>query len=63
MSFDFWYVELPVVGSVRLKKETVVDHANRELNELVDRGWEPISVQRSSQIGAVGFLMRRPKDA
>lgn len=60
MTWDFWYIELP--AGAKLRRESIDDAANRELNELVDRGWEPISVTRATSISGVGFLMKRPKD-
>ncbi|CAN5426464.1 hypothetical protein BH09ACT9_BH09ACT9_00900 [soil metagenome] len=60
-AYEFWYITLPITGNVRKKGETLEDHANRELSELVTRGWEPISVTRPQNIGAIGFLLRRAK--
>ena len=58
--YEFWYVTLPTSGQ-RYKGESVEDHANRELNELADRGWEALSASRPASIGGIGFLLRRPK--
>lgn len=60
MTFEYWYIELPPMGSVKRKGETIEDHANRDLAELVGRGWEPTSVTRPSNIGRIGFLLRKP---
>jgi hypothetical protein len=61
MSYEFWYITLPTQAGQRIKGESVEDHANRELGELVERGWEPVSVTRPVNIGAIGFLLRKPK--
>lgn len=61
MDYEFWYITLPTATGQRLKGETVDDHANRELGDLVGRGWEPISVTRPVAIGAIGFLLRKAK--
>jgi hypothetical protein len=58
MPNDYWYISLPT-SNRRLKGESIDDHANRELAELVGRGWEPISVTRTSDIGRIGFLLRK----
>lgn len=59
MAFEFWYIRLPTANQ-RLKGESVEDHANRELAELVGRGWEPISATRPTAIDRIGFLLRKP---
>lgn len=58
MPNEFWYVELPAGNTQRARGESVEAHANRELAELVGRGWEPVSVTRSNAIGRIGFLLR-----
>jgi hypothetical protein len=58
--YEYWYITLPTAGQ-RLKGESVEDHANRELNELAERGWEALSATRPSAIGAIGFLLRKPR--
>lgn len=60
-AYEFWYISLPTKTGQRLKGESVEDHANRELNDLVERGWEPISFDRPQGIGPIGFLLRKPK--
>lgn len=57
-AYEYWYLTLPTKNA-RLKGESVEDHANRELSELVERGWEPVSVTRPDVIGAIGFLLRK----
>jgi len=59
MTWDFWYIELPTGKT--LGGETGFDAANRELGELVDRGWEPISARPALVIGRHGFLLRKEK--
>lgn len=34
---------------------------NRELAELLDRGWDVHSFQRENSIGRATFLMRKPR--
>jgi len=58
--FDFWYLSLP--SGARERKESFDDAVNRELEELVLRGWEPLSVTRPTNLDKVGFLLRRSKD-
>jgi len=58
--FDYWYLSMPT--GMRERKESLEDAVNRELNELVLRGWEPLSVTRPTNIDKVGFLLRRPKE-
>jgi len=59
MANEFWVVRLPVLGNKRLRNETQTDHMNRELTELVDRGWEPVSMTLDTANVGV-FLMRKP---
>ena len=59
--FEYWFISLPTQAGKRLKGESVEDHANRELNELADRGWEALSVTRPNVIGPIGFLLRKLK--
>jgi hypothetical protein len=54
---EFWYIELPTGKT--LKGEHPIDAANRELTELVTRGWEPISARPATVIGRHGFLLRK----
>ncbi|MBN9153546.1 MAG: hypothetical protein J0J05_06150 [Microbacterium sp.] len=42
MGTEYWYVHLP--SGAKLRGETPMDAINRELNELVGRGWEPVSI-------------------
>jgi hypothetical protein len=58
MANEFWLVRLPVLGNKRLRNETTNDHMNRELTELVERGWEPISMTMDT-VGNSVFLMRK----
>ena len=57
MASEFWYIELPTGKSLR--GELPVDAANRELTELVERGWEPISARPAMVIGRHGFLLKK----
>jgi hypothetical protein len=59
MPNEFWVVRLPVPGNKRLRDETPIDHMNRELTELVERGWEPTSMALDTAGNGV-FLMRKP---
>lgn len=59
MSYEFWYISLP--AGKRLPRESEEDAVNRELSELVARGWEPVDVTRPAPIGPVGFLLRKGK--
>ncbi|WP_159877849.1 hypothetical protein [Plantibacter sp. T3] len=59
MSYEFWYISLP--SGQRFRGESEEDAANRELSELVDRGWEPVNATRPGAIGPIGFLLRKEK--
>ncbi len=59
--YEYWYVQLPVKGNVRLRGESTEDHVTRELNELAARGWEVVGTNRGSPIGPVDFVLRMPK--
>jgi len=54
---EFWYIELP--NGKSLRGETPEDAANRELTELVGRGWEPISARPAMLVGRHGFLLKK----
>lgn len=52
MGTEYWYVQLP--SGKTLRGERTQDAINRELNELVARGWEPVSmVDRSLTLGVM----------
>lgn len=57
--YEYWMLKLPA-GRV-LRGETDMDAINRELAELVGRGWEVHSFSRASTIGPADFLMVRAK--
>lgn len=59
MSYEFWYISLP--AGKRLPRESEEDAVNRELSELVARGWEPVNATRPQGIGPIGFLLRKEK--
>lgn len=59
MGNEYWYVTLPTPGAKRLRGETATDQMNRELNELVERGWEPISVASSAPGMQIGVMLRK----
>jgi hypothetical protein len=59
MTYEFWYISLP--AGQRFRRESEEDAVNRELSELVDRGWEPVNATRPQGIGPIGFLLRKPK--
>lgn len=59
MEYEYWFITLPPKGAPREKNETIEEHANRGLTELVGRGWEPISVTRDTSLSPVGFLLRK----
>ncbi len=42
MPFEYWYVGLP--SGAKARGETEYDAINRELSELVGRGWEPVTM-------------------
>lgn len=53
---EFWYVKLP--SGAKLRGEDERDAINRELNELVERGWEPVSIATASPLW-VGVMLRK----
>lgn len=59
MAYKFWYLALPTPSGKRLKGESITDHINRELTEVVERGWEPVSIASSSPL-SFSFLLRKP---
>jgi hypothetical protein len=62
MEFEYWYVVLPTITGKRLKGENPEAHLNRELAELVERGWEPLSISTGNPHSFAGFLMRKPRE-
>jgi len=58
MGTQYWYVTLPTPGSRRLKGETATEQMNRELDELVSRGWEPISIASSAPGMQIGVMLK-----
>lgn len=58
MANEYWYVTLPTPGTKRFKGESAVDHINRELTELVERGWEPVSIASTAPTMQVAVMLR-----
>jgi hypothetical protein len=42
MGNEYWYVKLP--AGAKARGEQTSDTINRELSELVARGWEPVTM-------------------
>lgn len=58
-AFDYWVISLPAGEKVRGK--SVEERMTDELTELAERGWEPVSFDRSSTIGPATFLLRKAR--
>jgi len=56
---EYWAVSLP--SGQKLKGEDVMAAMNRELTELVERGWDVVAIDRSSQIGPATFVLKKAK--
>lgn len=54
---EFWYVTLPT-GAKR-RGENARDAIDGELKELVERGWEPVSIASSAPGLRVGVMFRK----
>lgn len=59
MKHEYWFLTLP--SGAALRKESRNDHINRELTELVERGWEPhqMTVNHPGMPGMSLALMMR----
>lgn len=57
MADEYWYVTLPT--GAKLKGEKERDAINRELAELVDRGWEPVSITSSAPTLMIGVMFKK----
>lgn len=60
MGIEYWYIRLPS-GDKATKHEMPQDHINRELSELVSRGWHVVSHAEMSGglLGNVSFVLRK----
>jgi len=56
---EYWMITLP--AGRRERSESMDDAVNRELAELLERGWDVHSFQRDSTISPATFLMRKPR--
>lgn len=57
MPTEYWYITLP--SGKKLRGESERDAINRELNELVERGWEPVSIAGSAPGLQIGVMLRK----
>jgi hypothetical protein len=57
MGNEYWYVALPTGD--KLRGEDGPAAINRELAELVARGWEPISITSSAPTMKVGVMLKK----
>jgi hypothetical protein len=57
MGSEYWYVRLP--AGAKMRGEQPMDTINRELNELVDRGWEPISVSSTAPTMMICVMLKK----
>ncbi len=62
MKYEYWFITLPVIGGKSLKGELWQARLNRELSEIVERGWEPDKMTAHST-GSYGFLFRKELSA
>ena len=54
---EYWYVTLP--SGARLRGEDARTAINRELSELVQRGWEPVSMATEHPTLMVAVLLKK----
>ena len=57
MAAEYWYVTLPT--GKKLKGENERDAINRELTELVARGWEPVTMTSSAPTLMIGVMFKK----
>lgn len=57
MAAEYWYLKLP--SGAKLRGENEVDAINRELTELVGRGWEPVSIASSAPGLQIGVMLKK----
>ncbi len=56
---EYWMITLP--AGQRGRNESMDDAINRELTELLERGWDVHSFQRERVLAPATFLMRKPR--
>ena len=59
VAHDYWVISLPAGEKVRGK--SIEERMTDDLTELAERGWEPVSFDRSSPIGPATFLLRKAR--
>ncbi len=57
MESEYWYVTLPSGKKLRGEDERAA--INRELGELVARGWEPVSITGAHPAMQIGVMFRK----
>lgn len=57
MPHEYWYVTLP--SGAKLRGEDARGAINRELTELVGRGWEPVSIASAAPGMLVGVMLKK----
>lgn len=57
MASEYWYVKLP--AGAKARGEQPMDTINRELTELVERGWEPISADSTAPTMYTCVMLRK----
>ena len=57
MASEHWYLRLPA-GQIA-RKENPVDAINRELAELVARGWEPTSMVSLNPSASIYVMLKK----
>lgn len=57
MTDEYWYVKLP--SGAKARGEQPMDTINRELAELVSRGWEPVSVTSTAPTMMIGVMFKK----
>lgn len=59
MATEYWYLQLPTGQALR--GERPADTINRELQELVARGWEPVTMTATASLyAAIIFKKETP---
>jgi hypothetical protein len=57
MATEYWYVKLP--AGAKMRGEQPTDTINRELAEMVGRGWEPMSVLSNAPSLAIYVMFKK----
>lgn len=57
MGTEHWYVRLP--AGAKARGEQPMDTINRELGELIERGWEPVSILSTAPTMYICVMLKK----